>query len=143
MTGAGAFDAAKSSSRMTGSGNLSAANEAMAERMDQLVLASGLSGRDSRERSEVKRAGGRVLALRKGVWTDVAHRDSLKVTTIAPFSRAWFALIEARPALKSALAAGTPLLLAGRRVSLKVADGGTSEWAPGALDSFLKEFEGR
>jgi hypothetical protein len=73
----------------------------------------------------------------------VAHRDSLKVTTIAPFSRAWFALIEARPALKSALAAGTPLLLAGRRVSLKVADGGTSEWAPGALDSFLKEFEGR
>ena len=144
MTGAGAFDAAKASAQMTSSTTLAAATMAVSSRMDQVVaegkreLRNGGGGRQ-----EFKRVGGRLLAMRNGVWTDVAHRDSLRVTAIAPFSRAWFALVEARPTLAAALSAGTPLLLAGRRASLQVADGGSTEWAAGALDRFLREFEGR
>ena len=91
----------------------------------------------------MKRAGGLVFVLRDGVWTDLRHVDSLKTTTIAPFSPAWFALVEARPGLKAALAVGSRLLLGGRRASLGVAEGGLSDWSPGALSRFLQEFEGR
>ncbi len=138
MTGAKAFDAARASAKMSGSTTLAAADQAVVLRMAE-VAATGRA----QERREMKRAGGRVFALRDGVWTDLGHSDSLKVTTIAPFSSAWFALVEARPALTAALAAGTPLLLGGRRASLKVSDGGMTEWAPGALTRFLQEFEGR
>ena len=64
--------------------------------------------RDSRDGapSELKRGGGRMFTLRAGVWTDVNHADSLRVTTIAPFSRAYFELVAARPALREALAVG-------------------------------------
>lgn len=142
MTGARSFDAAKASARMSGSTTLQAANEAVVSRLDEIAVAGRGTGAE-RERREMKRAGGRLLSLRDGVWTDVAHRDTLKVTTVAPFSRAWFDLVAARPSLKPALAAGSPLLLAGTHASLKIAEGGTTEWAPGALTRFLQEFEGR
>ena len=35
------------------------------------------------------------------------------------------------------------LHFAGRRASLKVADGGIAEWTGGALERFLLEFDGR
>jgi Ca-activated chloride channel family protein len=143
MTGEREFDAAKASARMSGSSTLQAADQAAQLRLEELALTGAKDARNPRERGELKRAGGRVFALRDGVWTDLAHGDSLKVTTIAPFSRAWFDLLEARPGLRTSLAAGSPLLLAGARVSLKIADGGTAEWAPGALTRFLQEFEGR
>lgn len=142
MTGGKAFDAARASAGMSGSGSLQAAEEAVNRRMGQVK--SEFRSRDGRMApAEMKRAGGRVLVLRGQVWTDIGHSDSLKVTTIAPMSRAWFALLEARPALRATLAAGSPILVAGRRASLKVADGGLSEWAPGAMSRFLQEFEGR
>lgn len=137
MTGGVAFDAARASAKMSASANLQAADRAVVNRLEEVVVTA------AGQRGEIKRAGGRVLSRRDGVWTDLAHADSLKVTTIAPFSRAWFALAVARPGLRAALAAGSPLILAGRRVSLKVAEGGLSEWAPGAMGRFLQEFEGR
>jgi Ca-activated chloride channel family protein len=144
MTGEREFAAAKSSARMSGSTTLQAADQAAELRLDELSVGRVRSRNAAKdEPSELKRAGGRVFALRDGVWTDLAHRDTLKVTTIAPFSRAWFDLLEARPRLAASMAAGSPLLLAGARASLKIAEGGTSEWAPGALTRFLQEFEGR
>jgi hypothetical protein len=83
------------------------------------------------------------LKARGLVWTDVNVRDSLRVVTIAPFSRAYFDLVAARPALREALAIGTPVLIAGTRVNLKVADNGTTTWATGAMSRFLQEFDGR
>ncbi len=141
MTGRRAFDAAKSSADMSRSGTLQAANEAAALRLEEIMVTGAPAG--VTDKREVKRAGGKLFAKEKGVWTDVSHRDTLKVTTIAPFSRAWFDLAEARPTLKAVLSTGTPLLLAGTRASLKIAEGGASEWAPGAMARFLLEFEGR
>jgi putative intracellular protease/amidase len=137
MTGGVAFDRARASAKMAASANLQAAEGAVMNRLEEVVV-TGAGRRD-----ETKRAGGKVLSKRNGVWTDLAHRDSLTVTSIAPFSKAWFALAEARPALREALAAGSPLILAGRRASLKIIEGGVSDWAPGAMDRFLREFEGR
>jgi hypothetical protein len=94
-------------------------------------------------RAESRRVGGRLFALRDGVWTDVRHRAEAPVTSIAPYSSAYFTLIAARPALRESLAIGTPLVLAGARRDLRIADGGDSTWAPGALERFLREFDGR
>ena len=147
MTGGGAFIAAKASAAMAQSGSFAAADRAASVRLEELRVA----GVDERSRSagraskgnEVMRAGGRLFARRDGVWTDLAQRDSVKLTTVAPFSPAYFALVRARPALRSALGVGAPLVIAGRRASLKVADGGISEWTGGALERFLQEFDGR
>ena len=139
MTGGQAFDAARASAGMTSSGSLQAAEREVKSRLEEVIV----TGSGSRARADVKRAGGRILVLKDGVWTDLAHADSLKLTTIAPMSKAWFALVAARPALKASLAQGHPLLIAGRRASLKVADGGLTEWATGALEQFLREFEGK
>ncbi|MES2124802.1 MAG: VIT domain-containing protein [Gemmatimonadota bacterium] len=144
MTGQRAFDAAKASANMSGSTTLAGANRAVESRMDQVTskqLADG-GGRDERT-AQLRRAGGRIFTLRAGVWTDAGYRDSLKVTIITPFSRAYFDIVAARPALAEAFGIGTPLLLGGQRVSLKLADGGISDWTPGAMDRFLREFEGR
>ena len=139
QTGNLAFDAARASAGMSGSSTLQSAEREMKVRLEEVVV----TGSDRRRVTDVKRAGGRVLALKDGVWTDLAHTDSLKVTTIAPMSKAWFALVAARPALTAALAQGHPLVLAGKRASLKVADDGRSEWGAGEMERFLREFEGK
>lgn len=141
QTGRVAFDAAKSSASMSGSATLAEAESAVRQRSAQLSERRDGGGRGAS--SELRRGGGRMFTLRAGVFTDVNHHDSLRVTTIAPFSRAYFDLVTARPALREALAVGTPVLVAGRRVSLKVADGGTTTWAAGAMTRFLQEFDGR
>ncbi|MEP6589901.1 MAG: VIT domain-containing protein [Gemmatimonadota bacterium] len=141
MTGAQAFNAAKASANMSRSATLADANREVERRMDQ--VASARPRDESGESAQIKRAGGRLFALRGGVWTDVGHRDSLKLTTIAPFSRAYFDLVAMRPALAAALAIGTPAILGGQRASLKLADGGMTDWTPGAMDRFLRDFEGR
>ncbi|HEV8357564.1 MAG TPA: VIT domain-containing protein [Gemmatimonadales bacterium] len=144
MTGDAAFKAARASSLNLRGSTLAAADQAASMRLEEIVV-SGVNGRDrsSYGTKDVRRAGGRLFAQRDGVWTDVAHRDSLKVTTIAPFSNAYFAVVRARPALRAALGIGTPVVVAGRRASLKVAEGGLSEWTAGALERFLQEFDGR
>ncbi len=135
MTGLQAFRRAKLSSNLSGTGSLQAADAVVASRLDELQTGG--------ERKEVRRAGGRLLIHRDGIWTDVAARDSAKAKSIAPFSTAYFALVKARPSLRAALAVGTPVVLAGRSISLRVADGGATEWAPGELERFLQAFEGR
>ena len=140
MTGAQAFDAAKASASLSNSSSLQAADAAVAGRLEEMRV---LATRGKPETAEVRRAGGRVMVFRAGVWTDMAMRDSLKTKTIAPFSPAYFALVRARSELKAALAIGQPLVLAGRRIALKVADGGATAWSPGELERFLQEFDGR
>ncbi len=135
MTGTLAFDAAKASASMAGSGSLQAANSAVERRLDDMRSPAGRGG----ER-QVRRAGGRLLVLRDSVWTDVGARDSLESKTVAPFSSAYFALVAARPDLKAALAVGHPIVLAGRGIALKVADGGITSWGTGELERFLQEF---
>jgi Ca-activated chloride channel family protein len=139
QTGRIAFDAAKSSATMAGASTIAESERAVRQRSVQLSERRDGQGAGV----ELRRAGGRMFTLRDGVLTDVTHDDSLRVTTIAPFSRAYFELVAARPALREALAVGTPVVIAGRRASLKVAEGGTATWAAGAMTRFLQEFDGR
>ncbi|HRP07690.1 MAG TPA: VIT domain-containing protein [Gemmatimonadales bacterium] len=136
MTGARAFEDASITTTMSASKTVAEAEAAVAGRARDLARRDGTA-------TEVRRAGGRLFALRNGVWTDAAHRDSLRITSVAPFSRAYFDLVAARPGLAEALAIGAPAILAGDRASLRIADGGITTWTRGALDRFLQEFDRR
>ena len=146
MTGSQAFDAAKASASLSASTSLQSANAAVSGRLDQMRGTGGGRGGvgSAPGPKEVRRAGETLFTWRDGAWTDVNQQDSIKAKkAIAPFSVAYFALIKARPSLKAALAVGSPIVLAGKRITLRVADGGAAEWAPGELDHFLQEFAGR
>jgi hypothetical protein len=144
MTGRQAFDDADASAKLSGSTTLAAANRVAGVRTDEVARRSE-SERDraSGEVRQSRRVGGRLFVWRGDAWTDVGHGDSLKVTSVAPFSEAYFALVKARPSIAQPLTVGTPVVLAGRRASLKVVEGGITAWTPGAMDRFLKEFDGR
>ena len=89
-----------------------------------------------------QRAGGRLFIMRDSTWTDLGHRDSLHVVTIAPYSSAYFALLTALPDLRDAAALEPAVLVAGRHVSIKIVAGGKTQWTPGELERLVREFRG-
>jgi len=86
--------------------------------------------------------GGRLFVLRDGTWTDIAHGDSLQVVTVAPFSDAYFALLRALPELVKPATLEPAVLVAGRRVSVKIQEGGRTAWRDGELERLVREFRG-
>ncbi len=111
------------------------ANAAEAADMDE-AMRGRVGGQASR------RVGGRLFVRRDSVWTDVAHGDSLPVVRVAAFSDAYFALLRALPELVKPAALEPAVLVAGRRVSIKIELGGTSTWQDGELERLVREFRG-
>jgi Ca-activated chloride channel family protein len=87
-----------------------------------------------------RRAGGRIFILRAEVWTDLGHTDSLPVVSVAPFSDAYFALLRAIPELAQPASLTPAVLVAGRRVSVKIAAGGKASWRTGELEALVRDF---
>ncbi len=92
--------------------------------------------------SRTQRVGGRVFVLRDGTWTDIAHGDSLQVVTVEPFSDAYFALLRALPELLKPATLEPAVLVAGRRVSVRIGTGGRETWAAGELARLVRGFRG-
>ena len=111
------------------------ANAAEAADMDE-AMRGRVAGQASR------RVGGRLFVRRDSVWTDVAHGDSLPVIRVAAFSDAYFALLRALPELVKPAALEPAVLVAGRRVSVKIEPGGKSTWQDGELERLVREFRG-
>src|SRR2546422_9327480 len=80
--------------------------------------------------------------LFRSVWTDTRHGDSLRVVRVAPFSDAYFALLRALPELVKPAALAPAVLVAGRRVSIKIESGGKTAWADGDLERLVGGFWG-
>jgi Ca-activated chloride channel homolog len=88
-----------------------------------------------------QRVGGRLFIMRDSTWTDLSHGDSLRVVSIAPYSEAYFALLRALPDLRE-VATLEHVLVAGRRASINIDDGGKTRWLPGELERLVREFRG-
>ena len=129
QSGRAAFDAASRSAALSGAGNLVAAKASDA------TLAPD-------EASGARRAGGRIFTLRRGVWTDVGQVDSLQITTVAPFSPAYFALVRALPELVPCFGLGDAVLVAGRRMSVRIAPDGATVLGAGQLANLVSGFRG-
>jgi Ca-activated chloride channel family protein len=132
QTGDEAFRRAKESVQLSGASTLAEAD----------VAAEGKLNALSRGARAVKRAGGRMFVQVDGVWTDVNYRDTLQVTTVAPYSKAYFALVRALPELSASLTVGDSVVIAGRRAGLKVAPGGRDTIGETELSAFVKAFRG-
>jgi len=89
-----------------------------------------------------QRIGGRLFIMRDSTWTDLGHGDSLRVVSIAPYSEAYFALLKALPDLREAAALEPAVLVAGRRASIKIGEGGKTRWNPGELERLVRDFRG-
>jgi len=89
-----------------------------------------------------QRVGGRLFIMRDSTWTDLGHGDSLRVVSIAPYSDAYFALLQALPDLREAAALEPAVLVAGRHTSIKIGAGGKTTFDPGELERLVREFRG-
>jgi len=79
---------------------------------------------------------------RDSVWTDIAHGDSLRVVRVGAFSEAYFELLRALPELVQPATLEPAVLVAGRRVSIKIEAGGKTTWTDGELERLVREFRG-
>ena len=135
QAGAAAVERSRAERALSGSLQLSAVTVTGA-------AADSVSTRGAAEARRSERVGGRVFLWRDSTWTDIAHGDSLQVVSVAAFSDAYFALLRALPELVKPAALEPAVLVAGRRVSIKIEMSGKSVWAEGELDRLVRAFRG-
>jgi Ca-activated chloride channel family protein len=99
-----------------------------------------LAARSDPRALETKRVGGRLFAWRDSAWTDIGYQASLPVVAVASFSDAYFALLAALPELAQPAALEPAVVVAGRRVSVKITTAGRTDWRPGELERLVAEF---
>jgi len=104
--------------------------------------ADSLSRSGAATENKTRQAAGRVFVWRDSTWTDIAHGDSLRVVSVAAFSDAYFALLRALPELAQAATLEPAVLVAGRRVSIKIGPDCKTTWTDGELERLVREFHG-
>ena len=104
------------------------------------AAADSVSARGAATQNRTQRIGGRMFVWRDSVWTDIAHGDSLHVVSVVAYSDAYFALLRALPELVQPATLEPAVLVAGRRVSVKIETGGKTEWASGELAILVSDF---
>src|SRR5213076_1368334 len=117
QAGADAVQRSRAEKALAGSAQLSAVVVTGAARSSDVTSTQRVGG-------GTQRVGGRLFVWRDSTWTDVAHGDSLRVVEVAAFSDAYFALLRAIPELTKPATLEPAVLVAGRRVSIKIGTGG-------------------
>lgn len=133
-TGMRAFQRAEQSAKLAQAKSLDAVTEAA----PQPASFSSPAGPASASRT----AAGRVFIRRGGVWTDAGHLDTVQVMAVASFSDAYFSLVRALPELNECLRLGDEVLIAGRRVSIRIGHAGLESWQRGQLEQVVRDFRG-
>jgi len=81
----------------------------------------------------------RMFVVRDGVWTDLRFSDQ-RVVKVAPFSQAYFTLIERLPQLKPFVALGSRVIIAADGLAVQLDESGAGEWTGGELEAVLRAF---
>ena len=114
-----------------------------------MVEVTGAAIADSIDRDAVRmrsginptrRMGGRLFIQRDRRWVDFRHSDSLRVVRVEPFSSAYVALLRALPELVEPARMGSGVVVAGRRVSVEIGDGGKQTLSGSELTKIVQEF---
>lgn len=124
------------------------AGYAAAVRLEEVVvtgaaIADSISADALRSRSGInptQRVGGRLFIQRDGKWVDLRHVDSARVVRVEPYSAAYMALLRALPELTEPARLGESVVVAGRRVTIEIVDGGKTGWGTGELEKVVREF---
>jgi Ca-activated chloride channel family protein len=120
-----AFEAAKVASAQRSMSNVAA--------IDSLSLANGRPMRDKDEARGTRRVDGRTFMLHDAAWTDVRYHAGMQVTTIKPYSKAYFDLLQQVPELKPVFALGDRVVVVGKTRAIRVDDSGVAQMTPSAM----------
>jgi Ca-activated chloride channel family protein len=140
QSGREAFKRADASSRLRDTDKLEEAEAMMAG-----VMASRASrgfGDAEGSAGAVRHVSRRLFVQQDGIWTDLTFVDSLQVVKVAPFSDAYFELIERLPALKPYFALGDRLVIAGDGVAIRLDLDGATTLKKKEFKTLLQGFEG-
>ncbi len=88
---------------------------------------------------ETRHVVDRMFVMRSGAWTDLRFGDE-RVVKVAPFSAAYFTLIERLPQLKPFVALGSRVIIAGDGLAIELDDAGATNWSGSELDAVLSAF---
>lgn len=130
-TGRAAFERAQASAKLADASNLATAEQAAA------AAPAPPSGGEVARRHQ-----GRAFRLVGVTWTDLGHQDRMRVTAVAPYSRAYFELVRMLPEIAPYLSVGEEVLIAGRHRSIRIGSGGATEWGPRDLAALVRDFRG-
>jgi hypothetical protein len=92
---------------------------------------------------QARHVAGRLFRAVDGVWTDLMHADTALTVTIAPFSEAYFAVLQALPELERYVTELGAVVVAGERLSIRFGEGGTDRVSASGLRRLVREFRGR
>lgn len=93
--------------------------------------------------SSLRTVAGRTFRERAGVWEDVLHQASVRVVEVKAYSAAYFDLLRALPELRPYAAELTEALVAGARVSVRIAgERGQEQLTADALAKLVRDFKG-
>jgi len=87
--------------------------------------------------------GGRTFRQEDGTWRDAGIRGDAPVVKVAPYSQAWFRLLEALPELRQPATELQTVALGGARITLELVDGGEDTLPPGRIREIVEAFRGR
>jgi Ca-activated chloride channel homolog len=118
--------------------DVDAAQKLASERLVQAVAASATSARVE----PVRVVAGRTFTQHGGTWIDRRYEESRRVVAIEPYSDAYFAVLRALPELTAVLRVLGSAVIAGERVSVRVAGGGVKTIGDAELRRLVAEFRG-
>lgn len=119
-----AFESAKAASMQRSVSNIAV--------VDSLARVAG-GPRDKDEASANRRVDGRTFVQRDGAWVDARYHVGMQVTTIKPYSKAYFDVVQQIPELKGAFTLGDRLIVVGKTAAIRLDDSGVSELSPSTL----------
>ena len=88
--------------------------------------------------ASTKRVAGRTFNLRDKRWTDVRYHAGMTTTTIAPYSKAYFDVMDQLPELRAVFALGGEIVVVGHDRAIVVADGGVEELTATAVSALAR-----
>ncbi len=113
-----------------------ATTEAELQAADEDILRRGHFG-------QTRHVAGRLFTVQDGIWTDLAHSDSVRTVAVAPYGEAYFALLRALPELEPYFSALEQVVVHGRQVSIRVVDGGEDTITDAELARLVRDFRER
>ena len=85
-----------------------------------------------------RRVDGRTFVLRDGAWTDIRFKPDMRKTSIKPFSKAYFDVLEQLPELRAVFALGDRVIVVGKSSAIELSNSGVSELTPSGLNALAK-----
>ena len=115
--------------------------QAALELRERVLADQSAANMQRADQTATRALAGRHFQQNRSVWTDMQHK-SQRVVRVEPFSKAYFEILAKLPELESYWKELDSVLVAGKRVSVQVEKGGSSQLSSAELTQLVAEFRG-